>query len=85
MLTRMGELTLEVPQVRSGDFYPSALEKGNRTDQAVNLALAEMSGKGHRVHEQAGGHAGTCDALFQTSIRRLRSIGYLRAWLISRG
>jgi transposase-like protein len=28
--------------VRSGDFYPSALEKGTRTDQAVNLALAEM-------------------------------------------
>jgi len=42
MLTRVGELTFEVPQVRSGDFYPSALEKGTRTDQAVNLALAEM-------------------------------------------
>jgi transposase-like protein len=28
--------------VRSGDFYPSALEKGTRTDQAVHLALAEM-------------------------------------------
>jgi hypothetical protein len=27
--------------VRSGDFYHSALEKGIRTDQAVNLALAE--------------------------------------------
>jgi putative transposase len=42
MLTRVGELTFEVPQVRSGDFYPSALEKGTRTDRAVNLALAEM-------------------------------------------
>jgi len=38
----VGELTFQVPQVRSGDFYPSALEKGTRTDQAVNLALAEM-------------------------------------------
>jgi transposase-like protein len=28
--------------VRSGDFYPSDLEKGTRTDQAVHLALAEM-------------------------------------------
>jgi hypothetical protein len=28
--------------VRSGDFYPSVLEKGTRTDQAVNLALVEM-------------------------------------------
>jgi transposase-like protein len=42
MLTRLGEVTFQVPQVRCGDFYPSALEKGTRTDQAVNLALAEM-------------------------------------------
>jgi transposase-like protein len=42
VLTRLGELTFQVPQVRSGDFYPSTLEKGTRTDQAVNLALAEM-------------------------------------------
>jgi transposase-like protein len=28
--------------VRSGDFYPCALEKGTRTGQAVHLALAEM-------------------------------------------
>jgi transposase-like protein len=42
MLTRLGEVTFEVPQVRSGDFYPSVLEKGTRTDQAINLALAEM-------------------------------------------
>ena len=42
MLTRLGEVTFQVPQVRSGDFYPSALEKGTRTDQAVHLALAEM-------------------------------------------
>jgi transposase-like protein len=42
VLTRLGEVTFEVPQVGSGDFYPSALEKGTRTDQAVNLALAEM-------------------------------------------
>jgi transposase-like protein len=42
MLTRLGEVTFQVPQVRSGNFYPCALEKGTRTDQAVNLALAEM-------------------------------------------
>lgn len=42
MLTQHGELTFQVPQVRSGDFYPSVLEKGTRTDRAVNLALAEM-------------------------------------------
>jgi transposase-like protein len=38
----VGELTFQVPQVRSGDFYPSAQDGGTRTDQAVNLALAEM-------------------------------------------
>ena len=42
MLTRLGELTFQVPQVRSTDFYPSVLEKGTRTEQAVNIALAEM-------------------------------------------
>jgi transposase-like protein len=42
VMTRVGELTFEVPQVRNGGFYPSALEKGTRTERAVNIALAEM-------------------------------------------
>ena len=42
VLTRLGEVTFEVPQVRSGGFYPSALERGSRSEQAMNLALAEM-------------------------------------------
>src|SRR5258708_8127960 len=42
VMTRVGELTFDVPQVRGGGFYPSALEKGTRTEQALNLALAEM-------------------------------------------
>lgn len=42
VMTRVGELTFDVPQVRGGGFYPSALEKGSRTEQAVNIALAEM-------------------------------------------
>ena len=28
--------------MRSGGFYPSALERGSRAEQAMNLALAEM-------------------------------------------
>lgn len=31
VLTRLGEVTRDVPQVRSGGFYPSALERGWRT------------------------------------------------------
>ena len=42
VMTRVGELTFDVPQVRGSGFYPSALEKGTRTEQAVNIALAEM-------------------------------------------
>jgi transposase-like protein len=42
VMTRVGELTFAVPQVRNGGFYPSALEKGTRTEQALNIALAEM-------------------------------------------
>jgi transposase-like protein len=41
--TRIGPIPLRVPQVR-GDlsFYPNALEKGVRSEQALKLALAEM-------------------------------------------
>ena len=40
--TRMGEITFAVPQVREGGFYPSALEKGLRSERALTLTLAEM-------------------------------------------
>lgn len=40
--TRMGEVTFSVPQVRQGEFYPQALEKGLRSERALTLALAEM-------------------------------------------
>lgn len=42
VLTRMGEITFAIPQVRDSSFYPSALDKGSRTEQALNVALAEM-------------------------------------------
>jgi putative transposase len=40
--TRLGEVTFDVPQVREGGFYPGALEKGLRSERALNLTLAEM-------------------------------------------
>jgi transposase-like protein len=41
--TRVGPITFAVPQVRGGiAFYPGALEKGVRSEQALKLALAEM-------------------------------------------
>ena len=43
LATRVGSIQFRVPQVRGGlDFYPSALEKGVRSEQALMLALAEM-------------------------------------------
>lgn len=38
--TRVGKVTFDIPQVRSGDFYPDALEKGLRSERALMLALA---------------------------------------------
>jgi putative transposase len=40
--TRIGALTVEVPQTRGVEFYPSALEKGVRSERALKLAVAEM-------------------------------------------
>jgi putative transposase len=40
--TRIGALTMAVPQVREGGFYPTSLEKGVRSERALKLALAEM-------------------------------------------
>ena len=40
--TALGTLSLQVPQVRDSSFYPSALEKGSRTERALLLSMAEM-------------------------------------------
>ncbi len=45
--SRVGEIALKIPQVRdllpgSTGFYPKSLEKGQRSERALKLALAEM-------------------------------------------
>jgi transposase-like protein len=42
MKTRIGELELAVPQVRGMQFYPSALERGERSEKALRVSMAEM-------------------------------------------
>ena len=43
LASRVGPITFSIPQVRGDtDFYPSALEKGIRSEQALKLAMAEM-------------------------------------------
>jgi putative transposase len=44
--TRVGKVTVRVPQVRDveggGSFYPRCLERGERSERALRLAIAEM-------------------------------------------
>ena len=44
--TRLGPLALRVPQTRGLEFYPSALELGQRSERALKLASAEMDVQG---------------------------------------
>jgi putative transposase len=40
--SRLGELNLQIPQTRDVEFYPSTLERGERSERALKLAVAEM-------------------------------------------
>ena len=40
--SRLGKLELHVPQTRDSEFYPAALERGERSERALKLAVAEM-------------------------------------------
>ena len=40
--TRLGAMTVNVPQTRDCDFYPSCLEKGLRSERALTAAMMEM-------------------------------------------
>ncbi len=43
LASRVGPITFRIPQVRGEtEFYPSALEKGIRSEQALKLAMAKM-------------------------------------------
>lgn len=64
LATRMGPVEFRIPQVRDGiDFYPSALEKGVRSEQALHLAMAEMYVQGvstrkvSKIIEELCGHS----------------------------
>lgn len=64
LATRLGPIQFDVPQVRGDlNFYPSALDKGIRSEQALKLALAEMYVQGvstrkvSAIVEQLCGHS----------------------------
>ena len=38
--SRLGSLRIQIPQVRGLSFYPKCLEKGERSERALKLAVA---------------------------------------------
>jgi putative transposase len=40
--TRVGEIPVQIPQVRGMEFYPGAIDKGDRSERALKLAIAQM-------------------------------------------
>lgn len=81
--TRVGELQLAVPQVRAGDFYPAALEKGLRSERALTLALAEMYVQGvstRRVAAITAQLCGTAVSSMQVSRAAEKLDEVLAAW-----
>jgi len=86
LATRVGPIQFNVPQVR-GDvsFYPSALDKGVRSEQALKLALAEMYVQGvstrkvSAIVEQLCGHSvsstrvSQCAAALDTELQAWRN------------
>jgi putative transposase len=69
--TRMGPVTLAVPQVREGGFYPQSLEKGLRSERALKLALAEMYVQGVSTRKVAAITQELCGySISSTSVSR---------------
>lgn len=81
--TRVGDINFAVPQVRQGQFYPSALEKGLRSERALMLTLAEMYVQGvstrkvAAITEQLCGHEVSST---QVSRATAQLDGVLQAW-----
>jgi transposase-like protein len=81
--TRVGEVTFSVPQVRQGDFYPQALEKGLRSERALTLALAEMYVQGVSTRKVAAVVEKLCGtAVSSAAVSRAAAQldGVLEAW-----
>lgn len=83
--TRLGAMTVAVPQVRGDvDFYPSVLERGRRSERALTLAVAEMYVQGvstRKVNAILQQLAGTLDiSSAQVSRASAQLDGQLEAW-----
>jgi len=54
LYTRVGTLNLRVPQTRDGEFYPSILERYQRSEKALVAALSEAYVQGVSTRKMAG-------------------------------
>lgn len=83
LLTRFGQVTFSIPQVREGGFYPNALEKGLRSERALKLALAEMYLQGVSTRKVAAITEELCgsqvsSALVSSAVAQLDPV--LKSW-----
>jgi putative transposase len=78
--TRLGPLELRVPQTRGVPFYPSSLEKGQRSERALKLAIAEMYVQGVTTRKVAAVMQELC-GLDVTSTQVSRAVQALDAEL----
>jgi len=58
--SRLGKLELQVPQTRDVEFYPTVLERGERSERALKLAVAEMYVQGVSTRKVAAVTAELC-------------------------
>lgn len=73
--TRFGQLQLQVPQTRGIAFYPRCLEKGERSERALKLAIAEMYVQGVSTRRVAPIAEELCGLeLSSTQVSRLSTI-----------
>ncbi len=88
LATRAGEVELRVPQVRGlaegvEGFYPSALERGVRSERALKLAIAEMYVQGVSTRRVAEITRELCGHdVSSTQVSRAAALldGELKAW-----
>lgn len=73
--TRFGKLELQVPKTRGLTFYPQCLEKGERSERALKLAIAEMYVQGVSTRRVASITEELCGfELSSTQVSRVAAI-----------
>lgn len=75
LVTRSGTLDLKVPQTRGITFYPECLERGERCERALKLAIAEMYFSGVSTRRVKQITKELCDfELSSTQVSRLAAL-----------